>query len=159
MPLNFARIAIAITISFTGLLGSAQYSSGQIASAPPAATEQSEAPESDSGADSATPDSTRHQTRPSKLLEKLLGKRRKPIRLPHKHLPHNHRNRAVLLKVLTLTVAPQRLRFSPMMLWFWECSLEFWPSFFGHTACSIPSLLVFTKSFPCSCCATFSLRC
>ncbi len=57
MPLNFARIAIAITISFTGLLGSAQHSSGQIASAPPAATEQSEAPESDSGADSATPDS------------------------------------------------------------------------------------------------------
>ena len=62
MPLNFARIAIAITISFTGLLGSAQYSSGQIASAPPAATEQSEAPESDSGADSATPDSTPDST-------------------------------------------------------------------------------------------------
>lgn len=58
MPLNFARIAIAITISFTGLLGSAQYAAGQNTPAPPTATEQSEAPESNSGAEPATPDST-----------------------------------------------------------------------------------------------------
>ncbi|MGI9441250.1 MAG: DUF819 family protein, partial [Rubripirellula sp.] len=55
MPLNIARIAIAITISFTGLLSSAQYAAGQNTSAPPAATEQSEAPDSNAAADSETP--------------------------------------------------------------------------------------------------------
>ena len=55
MPLNLARIAIAITISFTGLLASIQYSYGQTTSAPPATIEQSEAAEPNAAADSETP--------------------------------------------------------------------------------------------------------
>ncbi len=55
MPLNLARIAVAITISFTGLLASIQYSYGQTTSAPPATIEQSEAAEPNAAADSETP--------------------------------------------------------------------------------------------------------
>ena len=55
MPLNLARIAIAITISFTGLLGSTQYSAAQTTSGTPDASEHSDAPES--GPESGTPTS------------------------------------------------------------------------------------------------------
>ena len=67
MSLNLARITIAITISLTGLLCSAQHSAGQdsagqdpagqATSASPASTDQTDTPESNPLTDSGTPDS------------------------------------------------------------------------------------------------------